>query len=162
MNGELSQGLPRLITRDNQILRTHSNEAILLRGVNRSGLEYSEPGAEGVLTSAAIIQAVLALYRRHAGLEHERTRRDVRGGRTMRDAPTNTRASALRNGFRLISVDWVVLHGLCSAAAGNLNTEQTCAGLRIRLAGALFPGTPTITVVTRLLRSSVKSGSQVW
>jgi hypothetical protein len=57
MNGELSHGLPRLITRGNQILRTDSNEAILLRGVNRSGLEYSEPGAEGFLASAAITQA---------------------------------------------------------------------------------------------------------
>ena len=57
MNGELSHGLPRLITQGNRILRKGSNDALLLRGVNRSGLEYSEPSAAGFLVSAAISQA---------------------------------------------------------------------------------------------------------
>jgi endoglucanase len=57
MNGELSHGLLRLITQGNRILRMGSNDAVLLRGVNRSGLEYSEPGAAGFLASAAFSQA---------------------------------------------------------------------------------------------------------
>jgi hypothetical protein len=54
MNGDLSHGLPRVITQGNRILRADSNEAIRLRGVNRSGLEYSEPGAAGFLASTGI------------------------------------------------------------------------------------------------------------
>ena len=57
MNGELSHGLPRLITSGNRIIRTDNNSAVLLRGVNRSGLEYSEPGATGFLAAAGISAA---------------------------------------------------------------------------------------------------------
>jgi endoglucanase len=56
MNGELSAGLPALLTRGNRILRADNLEPILLRGVNRSGLEYSEPGATGFLAGAQIDQ----------------------------------------------------------------------------------------------------------
>ena len=56
MEGELSHGLPRLITSGNRI-GTGGNAAVLLRGVNRSGLEYSEPGATGFIASAGISQA---------------------------------------------------------------------------------------------------------
>jgi hypothetical protein len=54
MKGELSHGLPRLSTRGNRIIETGSDDAVLLRGVNRSGLEYSEPGTMGFLASAGI------------------------------------------------------------------------------------------------------------
>jgi hypothetical protein len=50
----LSHGLPRLITSGNRIIATGSNDAVLLRGVNRSGLEYAEPGARGFIASAGI------------------------------------------------------------------------------------------------------------
>jgi endoglucanase len=52
MNGELSHDLPALITSGNRILRADTKSEILLRGVNRSGLEYSEPDAGGFLSAA--------------------------------------------------------------------------------------------------------------
>src|SRR5262245_5016114 len=57
MRGELSSGLPPLTTAGNRIVRADTGEPILLRGVNRSGLEYSEPDEEGFLSSAEISQA---------------------------------------------------------------------------------------------------------
>lgn len=57
MNGQLSHGLPRLIASGNRIVRADTNDPVLLRGVNRSGLEYSDPGATGFLASAGISQA---------------------------------------------------------------------------------------------------------
>lgn len=56
MNGELSHGLPALITSGNRILRVDQMRPVLLRGVNRSGLEYSEPNAAGFLSAARITQ----------------------------------------------------------------------------------------------------------
>jgi Endoglucanase len=54
MNGELSHGLPALITSGNRIMRSDSMTQVLLRGINRSGLEYSEPGSHGFLQAAGI------------------------------------------------------------------------------------------------------------
>jgi len=54
MNGELSHGLPALITSGNRILRASDRTPVLLRGVNRSGLEYSEPAPDGFLAAAQI------------------------------------------------------------------------------------------------------------
>lgn len=56
MNGELSHGLPPLITTGNRILRADQLRPVLLRGVNRSGLEYSEPNASGFLAAAGITE----------------------------------------------------------------------------------------------------------
>jgi endoglucanase len=44
MAGELSHNLAPLITSGNRILRSDTNVEVLLRGVNRSGLEYTETG----------------------------------------------------------------------------------------------------------------------
>lgn len=52
MRGELSHGLPELLTSGNRILRADTMNPILLRGINRSGLEYSEPSAAGFLAGA--------------------------------------------------------------------------------------------------------------
>ncbi len=52
MRGELSHGLPDLLTSGNRILRSDTMNPILLRGINRSGLEYSEPSAAGFLDAA--------------------------------------------------------------------------------------------------------------
>ena len=54
MDGELSNGLPRLTTLDNRIVRADTGATVLLRGLNRSGLEYSEPDEQGFLSAAAI------------------------------------------------------------------------------------------------------------
>jgi len=56
MNGQLSGDLSVLVTSGNRILRADNLQPVLLRGVNRSGLEYSEPGAAGFLDSAKITQ----------------------------------------------------------------------------------------------------------
>ena len=56
MNGELSFGLPPLITAGNRILRADQMSPVLLRGVNRSGLEYSEPNGDGFLSASRITQ----------------------------------------------------------------------------------------------------------
>ena len=54
MNGELSHGLPRLVTHGNRIVNSQSGEAKILRGVNRSGLEYTEPDEEGFCGNAGL------------------------------------------------------------------------------------------------------------
>ncbi|HTM49364.1 MAG TPA: cellulase family glycosylhydrolase [Bryobacteraceae bacterium] len=57
MGCELSGGLPGLATAGNRIVRAGTGEPVLLRGLNRSGLEYSEPGKHGFLATAGISQA---------------------------------------------------------------------------------------------------------
>ena len=52
MRSELSFGLPELVTSSNRILRADEMTPVLLRGVNRSGLEYSQPSAAGFLDGA--------------------------------------------------------------------------------------------------------------
>jgi endoglucanase len=54
MNGALSNGLTPLGTSGNRIIGLASGEPILLRGVNRSGLEYAEPDEQGFLSGASI------------------------------------------------------------------------------------------------------------
>lgn len=56
MNGELSHSLPWLITSGNRILRSDTLQPVLLRGVNRSGLEYTEPTGSGFLAPAGLTQ----------------------------------------------------------------------------------------------------------
>src|SRR5579883_1739644 len=52
MRGELSSGLPELVTASNRILRADTMQPVLLRGINRSGLEYSPPTDRGFLHGA--------------------------------------------------------------------------------------------------------------
>jgi aryl-phospho-beta-D-glucosidase BglC (GH1 family) len=52
MPSELSHDLPWLETSGNRILRSDTAQPVLLRGVNRSGLEYSEPTDGGFLAGA--------------------------------------------------------------------------------------------------------------
>jgi endoglucanase len=59
MKGELSHGLPALITAGDRILRGDTRNAISLRGINRSGLEYAEPSDGGFLSAADFSQAEL-------------------------------------------------------------------------------------------------------
>ncbi len=54
MNGELSKGLAKLAARGNRIVEVNSGRPVLLRGVNRSGLEYSVPNAAGFAAGAGI------------------------------------------------------------------------------------------------------------
>jgi endoglucanase len=49
--------LPALGTFANRIVRRDTSEPIRLRGVNRSGLEYADPGATGFLAAAGITEA---------------------------------------------------------------------------------------------------------
>ncbi len=49
---DLSFGLPQLITAGNQILRADTLQPVLLRGINRSGLEYTKPSNAGWLAAA--------------------------------------------------------------------------------------------------------------
>jgi hypothetical protein len=57
MDGELSNGLPRLTTSVSRIIRSDTGDEVLLRGVNRSGLEHSEPDGQGFLSAAEISRA---------------------------------------------------------------------------------------------------------
>ena len=59
MRGELSHGLPALVTSGNRILRGDTGNPVLLRGLNRSGLEYAEPSTSGFLPAAEFSQAEL-------------------------------------------------------------------------------------------------------
>ncbi len=54
MNGELSNGLARLTTLGNRIVDSRTAAPKLLRGLNRSGLEYTDPDEEGFLSNAGI------------------------------------------------------------------------------------------------------------
>ena len=56
MPGALSQNLPWLATAGNRVVQAGATKPVLLRGVNRSGLEYSEPGDAGFLAAAALTQ----------------------------------------------------------------------------------------------------------
>jgi hypothetical protein len=56
MRGELSHDLPALVTSGNRILRSDTMQPVLLRGVNRSGLEYSEPSVSGFLAAAGVTE----------------------------------------------------------------------------------------------------------
>jgi endoglucanase len=53
MNGQLSNGLPGLGTSGNRILKLNTREPVILRGVNRSGLEYAGPDEQGFLSGAS-------------------------------------------------------------------------------------------------------------
>jgi len=57
MNGELSNGLPSLETVGNRIVIAGTGRPILLRGVNRSGLEWAEPDEDGFSSAAGISRA---------------------------------------------------------------------------------------------------------
>ena len=57
MDGQLSHGLPFLATAGNQIINDGTGAPVLLRGLNRSGLEYSEPDEQGFLSGAGICRA---------------------------------------------------------------------------------------------------------
>ncbi|HWB85851.1 MAG TPA: cellulase family glycosylhydrolase [Bryobacteraceae bacterium] len=52
MPRDLSSNLPDLITAGSRILRADTMQPVLLRGVNRSGLEYTEPTEAGFLQAA--------------------------------------------------------------------------------------------------------------
>lgn len=53
MNGALSNGLSALGTSGNRIISLATGEPVLLRGVNRSGLEYAGPDEQGFLSGAS-------------------------------------------------------------------------------------------------------------
>ena len=54
MNGELSHGLARLTALGNRSVDSRTGAPKLLRGLNRSGLEYTDPDEEGFLSNAGI------------------------------------------------------------------------------------------------------------
>jgi len=57
MNGQLSGGLAPLGTSGNRIVKLPTGDPVLLRGVNRSGLEYCGPDEQGFLSGASISRA---------------------------------------------------------------------------------------------------------
>jgi hypothetical protein len=57
MHGELSNGLAALRTLGNRIVNAATGERVLLRGVNRSGLEYAGPDEQGFLSGASLSRA---------------------------------------------------------------------------------------------------------
>jgi hypothetical protein len=54
MNGQLSNGLPGLGTSSNRIVNPANGDPVILRGVNRSGLEYAGPDEQGFLSGASL------------------------------------------------------------------------------------------------------------
>lgn len=57
MSGNLSHNLSPLRTSGNRIINSVTGEPVLLRGLNRSGLEYSDPDEQGFLSGASISRA---------------------------------------------------------------------------------------------------------
>ncbi|WP_109489431.1 glycoside hydrolase family 5 protein [Occallatibacter savannae] len=57
MPSHLSHNLPPLRTSGNRIINTITGAPLLLRGINRSGLEYSDPDEQGFLSGASISRA---------------------------------------------------------------------------------------------------------
>ena len=89
MPGELSHDLPQLATRDNHVVRSDTMYPILLRGVNRSGLEYTDPSDAGFLAAAELTNA------------------------EVREIVSGWRANVIRLPF---NQDWA-LHGRCGHSA---------------------------------------------
>jgi hypothetical protein len=56
----LSFGLPALAVAGNKIVNAQTGRAVLLRGVNRSGFEYSSPEGVGALTKTGINEAEIS------------------------------------------------------------------------------------------------------
>ena len=67
MRGGLSSGLPWLAVDGREIVTAESREPVLLRGLNRSGLEYAEPAERGFLDTAGITEAEIAWMVREWG-----------------------------------------------------------------------------------------------
>ena len=67
MNGVLSNGLPGLRTSGNRIIDASSGAPVILRGVNRSGLEYAEPDEHGFLSAASISKSEIEVIVREWG-----------------------------------------------------------------------------------------------
>lgn len=61
----LSADLPALEVRGTSICRSDNGQPLILRGVNRSGLEYAEPGELGFLISGKITQQEIQTICRH-------------------------------------------------------------------------------------------------
>ena len=57
MDGGLSNGLPFLATSGNRIVVANKGKPILLRGVNRSGMEHCEPDVDGFCSAAGVSRA---------------------------------------------------------------------------------------------------------
>jgi endoglucanase len=57
MNGRLSHGLPLLAALGNRIVNAATGAPVQLRGLNRSGFEYSDPDEQGFLSGAGICRA---------------------------------------------------------------------------------------------------------
>jgi len=54
MRERLSNALPRLTVEGNRTIEAQSGQPVLLRGVNRSGLEYSSPDGDGSLVKTGL------------------------------------------------------------------------------------------------------------
>ena len=67
MPSDLSNGLALLSVSGRQIVCGGSAHPVRLRGVNRSGLEYAEPGTRGFLESAGITESEIAWMVREWG-----------------------------------------------------------------------------------------------
>lgn len=67
VRGELSHGLAPLRAVRNRIVDANNAEPVTLRGVNRSGLEYAEPGHDGFLAAACLTQAEIEIIVRQWG-----------------------------------------------------------------------------------------------
>lgn len=59
MNGALSHGLPALTTSGDRIVKADTGADVVLRGINLSGLEYSEPGDQGFLAYSGFTQDLI-------------------------------------------------------------------------------------------------------
>jgi endoglucanase len=65
MNRQLSNGLPQLATSGNWIVNAATGVNLILRGVNRSGLEYADPDEQGFLSGAAISRSEIEVIVRN-------------------------------------------------------------------------------------------------
>jgi endoglucanase len=61
----LSHNLPPLRTSGNRIINSTTGTPILLRGLNRSGLEYSDPDEQGFLSGASLSRAEIQIIVQH-------------------------------------------------------------------------------------------------
>lgn len=67
MNGTLSHSLALLAASGNRIVNTSTGAPVLLRGVNRSGLEYAMPDEQGFLSGAGISRSEIQTITRDWG-----------------------------------------------------------------------------------------------
>jgi hypothetical protein len=117
MNGELSGNLKPLVASGNRIVEVPTSQPVLLRGVNRSGMEYSEPDEDGFASAAGISRIEMQWICRQWGANiiripfNQDWALNGRGGHPaetyLRDLDRIIRWAASSGAYTLLDLQWL-------------------------------------------------------